>query len=229
LDVVNARLTKIKYCCTCDIYRPPRAVHCGICNCCIERLDHHCPWLGTCVGKRNYKYFIVFITLLAVLVIKGVIITSIHIALNEFNFVEFDPVSGETTNSYSSSQVISIVILIVTAFLGIFVFWLLGYHQYLICRNETTNENLKGSYAKLGNPFDKGCKDNIMRLFRRDKRNWKPESQIAKIEKIELRGNVRKLNTARTLNRLSCNSNGGASVLDSMPSESKNNNKMMFS
>jgi hypothetical protein len=51
----------------------------------------------------------------------------------------------------------------------------LGYHQYLIIRNETTNENLKGSYRKYGNPFDKGCLDNIRRLFRKDKRNWHPE------------------------------------------------------
>lgn len=80
LDVVNARLTKIKYCGTCDIYRPPRAVHCGICECCIERLDHHCPWLGTCIGKRNYKYFLVFITKVAILVIQGVILGSIHAA-----------------------------------------------------------------------------------------------------------------------------------------------------
>lgn len=26
--------------------------------------DHHCVWLGTCIGKRNYKYFMYFITLL---------------------------------------------------------------------------------------------------------------------------------------------------------------------
>jgi len=67
------------------------------------------------------------------------------------------------------------------------VFWLLFYHQYLIYRNETTNENLKGSYAKLGNPFQKGCIDNLRRLFRRDKRNWKPECVILKEEQIELK------------------------------------------
>lgn len=78
LDVVNARLTKIKYCVTCDIYRPPRTVHCGICNCCIERLDHHCPWLGTCIGKRNYKYFIMFVSLVAVLSTECVAVCLYH-------------------------------------------------------------------------------------------------------------------------------------------------------
>jgi len=101
LTVVNARLTKIKYCATCDIYRPPRAVHCGICNCCIERLDHHCPWLGTCVGKRNYKYFIIFISLLAALVILGVFLTSFHIASSDFNDVIISVNIGEPEVSYS--------------------------------------------------------------------------------------------------------------------------------
>lgn len=85
LAVVNDKLTKIKYCHTCDIYRPPRAVHCGICNCCIERLDHHCPWLGTCVGKRNYKYFIVFITVVAIKICLAIVLTSLHIANSQFN------------------------------------------------------------------------------------------------------------------------------------------------
>jgi len=199
LDVVNARLTKIKYCSTCDIYRPPRAVHCGICNCCIERLDHHCPWLGTCVGKRNYKYFIVFISLVAVLVIEGIIVTFIHILDAEFNSVSATVLEDA---SFSTKQIISIVVLSVTCFLGLFVFWLLGYHQYLLCRNETTNENLKGSYSKLGNPFARGCGDNMKRLFRRDKRNWKPEGSVTQ-EKVEYRSF--QPTNSRQLNKLSVN------------------------
>jgi len=84
LALVGPRLTKMKYCATCDIYRPPRAIHCGKCNCCIERLDHHCPWLGTCVGKRNYKYFLVFLWSTALLVILGAATCFVHIFDKKF-------------------------------------------------------------------------------------------------------------------------------------------------
>lgn len=31
-------------CTRCETYRPPRAHHCRICQRCIRRMDHHCPW-----------------------------------------------------------------------------------------------------------------------------------------------------------------------------------------
>lgn len=51
-------------CPDCKIIRTPRSRHCNICNKCVERFDHHCPYLNNCVGYRNHKFFLTFIVLL---------------------------------------------------------------------------------------------------------------------------------------------------------------------
>ena len=48
------------YCDKCKIYYNSfeRAEHCSICNVCFIKLDHHCVWIGKCVGKDNICAFI---------------------------------------------------------------------------------------------------------------------------------------------------------------------------
>ena len=60
---------RLKFCEACSIYRPPRTTHCSACDTCMERFDHHCPWLGGCVARRNYGTFLVFLISLSLLVL----------------------------------------------------------------------------------------------------------------------------------------------------------------
>lgn len=35
--------------------------HCGKCNHCVYKMDHHCPWTDNCVGYLTLKPFILFL------------------------------------------------------------------------------------------------------------------------------------------------------------------------
>ncbi|KAI5186832.1 hypothetical protein NEHOM01_1733 [Nematocida homosporus] len=45
------------FCTSCGIFRPEHAFHCRDCRRCIARMDHHCPWIGNCIGEKNYPDF----------------------------------------------------------------------------------------------------------------------------------------------------------------------------
>lgn len=49
-----------RFCALCNIHQPPKAVHCPECHVCVDGYDHHCPWMGCCVGKGNMKAFMLF-------------------------------------------------------------------------------------------------------------------------------------------------------------------------
>ncbi|KAM0755954.1 zf-DHHC-domain-containing protein [Meredithblackwellia eburnea MCA 4105] len=41
--------------------RPFRSHRCRHCGTVVLKMDHHCPWVGACVGAKNYKYFYNFL------------------------------------------------------------------------------------------------------------------------------------------------------------------------
>jgi hypothetical protein len=46
---------------TCKVIRSARSRHCSICNQCVERFDHHYPWVNNCVGAGNHNAFLAFL------------------------------------------------------------------------------------------------------------------------------------------------------------------------
>ena len=48
-------------CPECVCRRPPRSRHCQNCNKCVEKFDHHCPWINNCIGGRNLGIFYCFL------------------------------------------------------------------------------------------------------------------------------------------------------------------------
>ncbi|CAD8064568.1 unnamed protein product [Paramecium sonneborni] len=133
---LESHTIRLKYCPTCKIYRPSRLSHCGFCNNCVLRFDHHCNWIGTCIGRRNIRSFYFFLLTLNTQFILEIVKLSII---------------------QSSICIYCIVMIVALGLITILIFGLFCYHTFLICNNQTTNEHLKHTWTlDSGNPYDKG-------------------------------------------------------------------------
>ncbi|KAI6647257.1 palmitoyltransferase ZDHHC14-like [Oopsacas minuta] len=145
----------LKQCTTCKLYKPPRTSHCSTCNVCIENFDHHCPWVGNCVAKRNYRYFYLFgfTTLFTCIYVSGCNILNVVLTAT-------DPGNGILDGLKVAAA--SLVQFAITGFVLWSLIGLVGYHTLLIAQAKTTNEAIKKTYRNRRNPY---CHANIFVNF----------------------------------------------------------------
>jgi hypothetical protein len=158
--VINGHYIMLTYCYSCSLYRPPRTSHCSVCDNCVERFDHHCIWLGTCIGKRNYKFFYFLITSLF---INGIIqiIYGLYYIISESKKFE-NKEKGSLLIIIGFSCLVFYNILFIVFFLGKLVI----IHTFLLFKNLTFYEHVKEKLSIYPtNPFKKFSLYTFKRLI----------------------------------------------------------------
>lgn len=139
-----------KKCPTCKIVRTPRVYHCSVCDCCISVHDHHCPWVGNCIGQRNHKLFVFYNWVTEILSVYTLAL-NIHFGANANIFFSMK-------DEYFSTFWIPLILMgLYGVVVAVLLLGLSIYHTSLALTNQTTSEELKEKYELWGgNPYNYG-------------------------------------------------------------------------
>ena len=161
---------KYKICNSCNIIRPLRTTHCGSCDNCVLKFDHHCPWIGTCVGKRNYHYFFFFLIFLNLTQIFMGIFSLIYISTKIVHDVKLykknSQFKGKEIQISFANVVVAIWLLCYIAISMIFTTGLLLFHIKIMKQDKTTKEELKKLFMNpFLNPYERNLKQNLKNVL----------------------------------------------------------------
>ena len=122
------------YCPYCRVKKTKKTKHCHICQKCVKGFDHHCNWIDNCVGENNKKRFVIFVIITFINLIFNIVVGIVDLTDNKVVENPQKDNTGVMYNlesimemkyifRYSINDLISILILIVSAFFCIPVFY----------------------------------------------------------------------------------------------------------
>ncbi|CAB3400523.1 unnamed protein product [Caenorhabditis bovis] len=125
-----------KYCFSCFIRKLEHTKHCAVCNHCVNKFDHHCPWLHSCITRKNMREFILFIISVAASSAIYFFATT-HFALIE--------ISEHGTEKFIETHAFLIVTIFLSAMHGVMLTVLFFVQINQISMNVTTHDRIKAN------------------------------------------------------------------------------------
>lgn len=147
-----------KRCDICGFSPPLRSHHCKDCNQCVACFDHHCGFVGTCIGELNHCRFYIFLTMQLFVLgfCTNIVNSSSFGCISLLLLDENDNNDKKDMLILSMAQVCATKIYTGVLFSCALLIWII--HSFLAVTNSTTFEFTKGGrhleYLQNTHPMD---------------------------------------------------------------------------